>query len=71
MTGSLAGCRPGAHTAVPIVSETLGASVLPTYNTAGLIEFGTGNEFATAERMRKIALVQALDNALPMYNHLR
>lgn len=71
-TGSaVAGCRVGAHAAVAIVAESFGAGVLPANDAAGSVELGTRNELAAAERMRKVALIPALNDALPMDNHLR
>lgn len=65
------GRRPGAGAAIAIIAQSLGACVFPADNAAGLLEFGTRDELAAAERMWKVALLQALDDAASVYNHLR
>lgn len=74
-TGSAAaaviGRRPSAGAAVAIVAQSLGASVFPANNAASFLELGTRDELATAQRMRKVALVEALDDAASVDNHLR
>lgn len=65
------GRRPGAGAAIAIIAQSLGACVFPADNAAGLLELGTRDELATAERMWKVALLQALDDAASVYNHLR
>lgn len=67
---AVAGRGEGTHAAVAVVAEALGTGVLPANDAAGAIELGARNEFATAERMREVALIPALDDALPVDNHL-
>lgn len=60
--------RPGAHPADSVVGESLGAGVLPAHDPAGLLEAGAGDELPAVERMRKVALRPALDDAPSMDN---
>lgn len=65
------GRRPSAGAAVAVVAQSLGAGVLPANNAASFLELGTRDELAAAQWMRKVALLEALDDAAAMDNHLR
>lgn len=54
--------RPIAYATDWIIAQSFRTSVFPSYDTASF-HFRAGNEFSTRQRMRKIALVQTLDDA--------
>lgn len=65
------GRRPSAGAAVAVVAQSLGAGVFPANNAASFLELGTRDELAAAQWMRKVALLEALDDAAAVDNHLR
>lgn len=62
--------RPGAHAPHPIVGQSLGASVLPAHDAAGLLESRAGDKLSAVQRMWKVSLRPTLDYATPMDNDL-
>lgn len=62
--------RPSAHAPHSIVGQSLGASVLPAHNAAGLLESRAGDKLSAVQRMWKVSLRPTFNYATPMDNDL-